>query len=150
MLAFLRLYAAEGYTGWANKADIIAKSAGKGSWLSRRVREWAIAFMKDPAYMPNAEYGKFTDSILDDENLAQEIYLHLQGLDTWICAQDLVNYMSSDEMKSRLNLRRDISLRTAQRWMKRMKYRWTKEPKGMYSDGHEREDVVHYSQNVFL
>ena len=25
-----------------------------------------------------------------------------------------------------------------------------KEPKGMYSDGHKRDDVVHYQQNVFL
>ncbi|KAJ6483032.1 hypothetical protein DFH09DRAFT_950068 [Mycena vulgaris] len=53
-------------------------------------------------------------------------------------------------MKTRLNLKNGISLRTTQRWMKRMEYRWTAEPKGMYSDGHERDDVVEYRQNVFL
>jgi hypothetical protein len=34
--------------------------------------------------------------------------------------------------------------------MKRMEYCWTKEPTGMYSDGHECDDVVDYRQNVFL
>jgi hypothetical protein len=34
--------------------------------------------------------------------------------------------------------------------MNKMGYHWKREPKGMYSDGHEREDVVNYRQNVFL
>ncbi|KAJ7652592.1 hypothetical protein B0H17DRAFT_957824, partial [Mycena rosella] len=118
--------------------------------MSRRLREWAIAFMKDDANLPTAEYGKFNGSVLEDEDLAQEIHLYLQSLGPFISAQDVVNYMSSEEVKTRLNLKHGISLRTAQQWMKQMKYRWTAEPKGMYSDGHEREDVVNYRQNVFL
>jgi hypothetical protein len=47
--------------------------------------------------------------------LAQEIHLHLQTLGLWVCAEDIVKYMSSDEMKARLNLKNGISLRTAQR-----------------------------------
>src|SRR5882762_7323160 len=31
-----------------------------------------------------------------------------------------------------------------------MGYRWKKEPKGQYKDGHEQEDVVAYWQNIFL
>ena len=31
-----------------------------------------------------------------------------------------------------------------------MGYRWKKNHKGQYVDGHERADVVHYQQNVFL
>ncbi|KAJ7439833.1 hypothetical protein FB451DRAFT_1059297, partial [Mycena latifolia] len=150
MLAFLRLYAAEGYTEWGKNADTIAKTAGNGAWMLRRLRQWAIAFMKDETNLPNAEYGKFNSSVLEDEDLSQEIHLHLQSLGPFISAQDVVNYMSSEEMKSRLNLKHGISLRTAQRWMKQMKYRWQSEPKGMYSNGHEREDVVDYRQNVFL
>lgn len=149
VLGFLRLYAAEGYTEWVKNADIIAKSAGKGPWMSRQIREWVIAFTKDNSDLPT-EYGKFNGSILEDEDLAQEIHLHLQTLGPWVCAQDVVNYMSSDEMKSRLNLKQGISLRTAQRWTRKMDYRWKSEPKGMYSDGHERDDVVEYRQNVFL
>jgi hypothetical protein len=29
-------------------------------------------------------------------------------------------------------------------------YRWTKTPSGQYVDGHEREDIVTYCQNVFI
>jgi hypothetical protein len=78
------------------------------------------------------------------------LHLHLQGIGKYVAAQDIVNYVASDEMKTRLNLKKGISLCTAQQWMKHMEYRWTKEPKGMYSDSHEREDVVDYQQNIFL
>ncbi|KAJ7495129.1 hypothetical protein FB451DRAFT_1019630 [Mycena latifolia] len=150
MISFLRLYASNGYNQWAKSADIIAKSAGKGSWLSQRIREWAVNFIWDEKNLPTAEYGKMNGSVLEDEDLVQELHLHLQGIGKYVCAQDIVNYMATDEMKVRLNLKKGISLRTAQRWMKRMEYCWTAEPKGMYSDGHEREDVVAYRQNVFL
>ncbi|KAJ7699677.1 hypothetical protein B0H17DRAFT_849522, partial [Mycena rosella] len=88
--------------------------------------------------------------ILEDEDLAEEIHLHLQSIGKFVCAQDVVNCMASDEIKTRLKLKNGISLRTAQRWMKWMQYCWTAEPKGMYSDGHEREDVVEYQQKVLI
>ena len=34
--------------------------------------------------------------------------------------------------------------------MVKLGYRWMKELKGQYQDGHEREDMVEYRQNVFL
>ncbi|KAF7377886.1 hypothetical protein MSAN_00212200 [Mycena sanguinolenta] len=150
MISFLQLYASDGSAEWAKCADIIAKSAGKGSWLSRRICEWTVDFIRDKNNLPTAEYGKMNGTILEDKDLAQELHLHLQGIGKYVAAQDIVNYMATDKMKARLKLKNGISLRTAQRWMKRMEYQWTKEPKGMYSDGHEREDVVDYQQNQFL
>ncbi|KAJ7689788.1 hypothetical protein B0H17DRAFT_936732 [Mycena rosella] len=150
MISFLWLYASNGYTQWAKSADIIARAAGKGSWLSCCIREWVVAFIKDENKLPMGDYGKMNATVLEDEDLAQELHLHLQGLGKYVAAQDIVNYMATDEMKARLKLKNGISIRTAQRWMKRMQYCWTTEPKGMYSDGHERDDVVEYRQNVFL
>jgi len=43
-----------------------------------------------------------------------------------------------------------ISLTTARRWMTKLGCSWTDTPSGQYVDGHEREDVVNYQQNVFL
>ncbi|KAJ7193830.1 hypothetical protein GGX14DRAFT_322720, partial [Mycena pura] len=129
MLSFLRLYAGSGYAGWGRAADTIAKSAGKGFWMSRRIRQWVLAFMKDETDLPHAQYGKFNASILEDEDLSEEIHLHLQSLGEYISAQDVVDYMGSEDMKKRLNLKHGISLRTAERWMKRMEYRWTSAPK---------------------
>jgi len=34
--------------------------------------------------------------------------------------------------------------------MKKLDYRWTRNPKGQFVDGHERDDVVTYRQGVFL
>ncbi|KAJ7776989.1 hypothetical protein DFH07DRAFT_766674 [Mycena maculata] len=104
MVSFLHLYAAKGYTEWAKKADIVAKSARNGAWMSCRIREWVILFIKDPTNLPTAEYGKFNESTLEDEDLAQEIHLHLQTLGPFVSAQDVVNYMSWDEIKTQLNL----------------------------------------------
>ncbi|KAJ6552142.1 hypothetical protein B0H10DRAFT_2242245 [Mycena sp. CBHHK59/15] len=150
MISFLRLDASDGYTAWAKSADIIAKSAGKGSWLSWRIHEWSVNFIRDEENLPTAEYGKMNGTMLEDEDLAQELHLHLQGIGKYVAAQDIMNYMATDEMKARVNLKNGVSLWMAQRWMKRMEYQWTKEPKGMYSDGHERQDVVDYRQNEFL
>ncbi|KAJ7198733.1 hypothetical protein GGX14DRAFT_401718 [Mycena pura] len=126
MLSFLRLYAASGICGWV------------------------LAFVKDETHLPHGQYGKFNVSILENEDLAQELHLHLQSLGNYISAQDVVDYMGLEEMKKRLNLKHGISLQTARRWMKRMEYRWTLEPKGMYKDSHECEDVVDYRRNTFL
>ncbi|KAJ7461077.1 hypothetical protein FB451DRAFT_950615, partial [Mycena latifolia] len=122
----------------------------KGSWLSRWIREWAVNFIRDEKNLPTAEYGKMNGSVLEDNDLAQELHLHLQGIGKYVCAQDIVNYMATDKMKLCLNLKKGISLPMAQRWMKHMEYRWTTKPKGMYSDGHKQEDGAAYRQNVFL
>ncbi|KAJ7786925.1 hypothetical protein B0H14DRAFT_3582507 [Mycena olivaceomarginata] len=87
---------------------------------------------------------------MSDEDVAGDIHLHLQSLGNWVTAKDIVRYVATPEFQARLNVKRKITIRTAQRWMKKMGYRWKREPKGMYSDGHERADVVHYRQNVFL
>src|SRR5260221_4472556 len=53
-------------------------------------------------------------------------------------------------MKEQLGCKTAIHLSTAQRWMCKMGYNWGNTPKGQYVDGHEREDIVAYQQNVFL
>jgi hypothetical protein len=95
-------------------------------------------------------YGRFRWSILADEDVAGDIHLHLQSLGKWVSAKDIAKYVATPEFQARLSVKRTITVRTAQRWMKKMGYRWKRQPKGMYSDGHEREDVVNYRQNVFL
>lgn len=44
--------------------------------------------------------------------------------------------------------RTGISTRTAQRWLTRLGWVYGRNKKG-YCDGHERQDVVDYRQNVF-
>ncbi|KAJ7498272.1 hypothetical protein B0H11DRAFT_1713093 [Mycena galericulata] len=153
VVRFLRLYKASGYSGWTLHSEMVATAGGKpGSktWLARKIREWAINFCKDKKNIPSHMYGRFNSSVIADEDIAGDIHLHLQSLGKFVSAKAIVRYVATPEFQARLRVKRKISIRTAQSWMKKMGYRWKKEPRGMYSDGHEREDVVYYRQNVFL
>ena len=87
--------------------------------------------------------------ILEDEDLAWDIQLHLTKIakEGYICAQDVVDYIVTPEVQEHLGTLGNaqtgkISLQTAQRWLKKLRY--VKKKNGMYIDGHEREDVVEY------
>ena len=151
MANFLRIYWLNGYQGWIAASKQAARITGKNpEWMVRWLRKWTHNFTCDPKNLPKHEYGKFNSSILEDEDLAQEIYLHLQSKGKYVCAMDIVRFLDTPEMKEWLNLKKSISERTARRWMAKMGYCWKKEPKGQYKNGHEREDVVTYRQNIFL
>ncbi|SJL08507.1 uncharacterized protein ARMOST_11871 [Armillaria ostoyae] len=150
MLSFLRLYRSQDFQDWTGTSNLVAQAAGRGPWMARKLREWSTSFCNDEKKLPTAEYGKFNSSVLEDEDIAQDIHVHLQSLGKWISAMDIVRYVATPEFQARLRVKKGITERTAQRWMKRMGYRWKAEPKGIYSDGHERADVVNYRQNVFL
>ncbi|KAJ6520793.1 hypothetical protein DFH09DRAFT_1048256 [Mycena vulgaris] len=153
MIRFLRLYKSSGYTGWTMHSETIATASGKSgskTWLGRKICEWSIKFCEDSKNIPDHQYGRWHSSILSDKDIAGDIHLHLQSLGKWVSAKDIARYVATPEFQARLRIKRKITVRTTQRWMKKMGYRWRKEPKGMYSDGHERADVVHYQQNVFL
>jgi len=58
--------------------------------------------------------------------------------------------MKKPEVMRRYQIVKPISLDTACEWMSKLNFKWRKPPKGMYIDGHERPDVVHYRQNSYL
>ncbi|OCH88550.1 hypothetical protein OBBRIDRAFT_813579 [Obba rivulosa] len=122
----------------------------KGPWYARKIRKWTKEYIKDRTTLPHHHYGTWSSSKLDDEDFAEEIHLHLQGIGQYVRALDLVYYLDRPEVKAKYGMTKTISLATAQRWMKKLGYRWTMTPKGQYADGHECEDVVAYRQNVFL
>ncbi|KAF9231951.1 hypothetical protein BU15DRAFT_55577 [Melanogaster broomeanus] len=136
---------------WSQAADRAARNAGKthGDYLSRYLRNWSKAYIKNREALPLRMKSQ-TLSRIDDESLAADLKLHLQSVGKFNLTQDLVDYLSLPENQMRHGFKETISLKTAQRWMKKMGYRWKMEPKGQYADGHEREDVVYYRQNVFL
>ena len=150
MVNFLHIYRLNGYQGWIAASKQAASIAGKNPKWARQLHEWTHNFAHDPKNLPKHKYGKFTSSILEDKDLAQEICLHLQSKGKYVCAMDIVQFLDTPEMKKQLNLKRSISEITVCRWMAKMGDHWKKEPKGQYKDGHKHEDVVTYRQNVFL
>ncbi|KAF5369637.1 hypothetical protein D9615_010264 [Tricholomella constricta] len=151
MRKFLWKYVSGGETTrWAKSSLETAQDHERGPHHARLLREWTRAFLADHKDLPINLYGTWKTSMLDDEGLQQGIYLHLQTLGPYVRAQDLVDFMKKPETMAKFNLKKPISLATAQRWMKRLGYRWTVTPTGQYVDGHERADVVNYRQKKFL
>ncbi|KAG9224502.1 hypothetical protein CCMSSC00406_0002347 [Pleurotus cornucopiae] len=135
---------------WGVAALHVARCAEKGPWAARKLREWTRTFITDRGTLPISIYSSWAKSRIDDEDFVQEIHLHLQTVGEYVRAKDICDYLDQDEVKTRLGMKRRISEVTAQRWMKKMGYRWTLRPSGQFVDGHERVDVVHYRQNIFL
>ncbi|KII89329.1 hypothetical protein PLICRDRAFT_110047 [Plicaturopsis crispa FD-325 SS-3] len=158
MRSFLHIYTDDSHrlsTGtkdarWIAASLHVAHAAQRGPWFARRLREWTRAYISDRETLPVNIYGTWNRSALEDEDMANEIALHLQSIGKYVKALDIVFYLDRPEVKQRFQMKKTISLATAQRWMRRMGYRWTKNPSGQFVDGHEREDVVYFRQHVFL
>ena len=104
----------------------------------QKLQDWVQAYVVDREVLPVTPYGHWNKSVIDkDPTLAQEIHVHLQIIGKFVRAMDLIKFMDTPEMRECTHLKKSISLATAQRWMKKLDYRWSYTPKGQYVDGHE-------------
>ena len=131
-------------------SETITAAKGRGPYYGRTLQHWIKSFIIDRNALPTNTWGSGNVSRLDTEDgLRDELRAHLQSCGKYVRAQDLVEYLDRDEVKAHYNASTSISLKTAQRWMEGLGYDWTNSPTGLYVDGHEREDVVNYRQNLF-
>ncbi|KAF9063745.1 hypothetical protein BDP27DRAFT_1202371, partial [Rhodocollybia butyracea] len=87
--------------------------------------------------------------MLDDEDFSSELKVFLleKAKKGYIFARDVVEFVATPETQAKVAKNGkpvEISLRTAQRWLKKLDWRYGMKQKGMYIDGHERQDVVAY------
>ena len=151
MRRFLWKYVAgKSTTQWIAASLETARDHERGPYHARLLREWTRAFIVNRNNLPKNIYGTWKTSMLDDEDFAQAIHLHLQSLGPWIRGQDVVDFVKRPETLTQFGLKKPIKLATATRWLKRLDYRWMTSPGGQYVDGHERKDVVDYRQKTFL
>ena len=147
MIALINLYIdPELDYGWIKCSELAARAGGKGAVNhARNLRRWVVEYIRNKR-LPLSHYGRMNSSILEDEDLAGKLHLHLTSTakDGYICAQDVVDAMATPEMKHYLGIKSGISIHTGRRWLNKMEWRYEKSTKGMYIDGHERDDVVKY------
>ena len=139
----------KGALTWIKASEQVALDEERGPHYARQIRGWARAFIS-ARKLPENIYGTWKDSLIDDEDLANELHLYLQLCGKYVTSRRLVEYMDKPEVRDRWKLTKGICESTARRWMTRMGYRWRKAPGGQYIDGHERPCVVKYRQEVFL
>ncbi|KAG9103638.1 hypothetical protein FRC06_009142, partial [Ceratobasidium sp. 370] len=127
-------------------AAIGQKRGGAYTWS---IRGWIHVYI-DKGDLPIDWYGWWNVPALEDEDITAEIRLHCLHVGKYITAVHIVEFLNDPDVHKRLGLRRSISVRTAERWLHRSGYKWGREPKGQYYDGHEREDVVAYRQTKYI
>ena len=136
---------------WRQASMVVAKLQGKGVRHAKTIRQWIHQFINH-GNLPIHHNKGSRSTILEDEDIALEIQLKLaeHAKDKYIKALDVVEIVASQEIQERLRTsgieKQQISERTARRWLRKFKWRYSQKKKGMYIDGHEREDVVAYHQ----
>ncbi|KAG1729321.1 uncharacterized protein EDB91DRAFT_1060018 [Suillus paluster] len=103
---------------WSAVALQTAQFVGKGTYMSQNVREWSKSYILDHENLLFAKYGgECTRSWIDDEDLKEELLVHLQSLGKYISATAVIDYLAQPDVQQHFKLTKTISLATAQRWM---------------------------------
>ena len=96
---------------WHEASLIIAKSMGTGiqygSRRARNIHTWIHKYLTT-SKLPTHCYGQHSVSILDDEDFALNIQEHLLVIakDSYIWAQDIVDYIATSEVQVKLNTKK--------------------------------------------
>ena len=125
---------------------------GQGNWFARRVRVLARHYQIFEA-LPIEKHGGSRNSrswLYEQVKTRTRDWLTSQktGDVTPRQLQSALNGTIFPELN--INLTKGISECTACRWLIKLGWRRTVVQKGVYMDGHERDDVVEYRNKVFL
>ena len=148
MVGLLNLYldSSLNYT-WTMASEVAAKLEGRNKSRARSTRCWVLEFAHTRE-LPTHNLGRSRLTVLDDEDIVHELKAALsEKAKGFFTATDVVGIISSLEMQAHFARagvdKPSISLSTARRWLSKLGWRYGKH-RGMYIDGHEREDVVEY------
>ncbi|KAF7323696.1 hypothetical protein MKEN_00590500 [Mycena kentingensis (nom. inval.)] len=120
---------------------------GRGSWLAYRIRDMA-RFYAQFERLPLEKRGgaRMSRSFLHREPVRVAVLAFLNGLPTGKVTPRILARQVTNEIFPSLDIqpKQPLSIRTARRWLFRLGWVWSRVKKGIYVDGHEREDVVIY------
>ncbi|KAH8792250.1 hypothetical protein DL96DRAFT_431245 [Flagelloscypha sp. PMI_526] len=128
----------------------VAESLGKGSWLARRIIHVSHCLL-NRGYYPEKEQGKGAchPSYFNDVEVRAGLENWSKGLveitdggwEKSVKPEKLRKYVNN-HLFEKLGIESEISLSTASRWLKALGFQMKRKQKGVYFDGHERDDVV--------
>jgi hypothetical protein len=114
---------------WMAASLKVSRLVGQAAGFAESLRRWCRDYVQHRV-LPENRYGKWTASMLDDGDLAGQIFEHLTSIGQYVQARDVVKYLNDPAVRYKFGLKKGISLRTATRWMSTMGYRWGKTSKG--------------------
>ncbi|KAG2073340.1 hypothetical protein BDR04DRAFT_938267, partial [Suillus decipiens] len=126
---------------------------GNGLWYSRRVRALARHYQIFEQ-LPHEKRGgtQGARSFLHDESVETRCRTWLSNIQTGQVTPHALQNALHTTILPELGIipKQPISERTARRWLIKLGWRCTVIRKGVYMDGHEREDVVKYRNEIYL
>ena len=138
------------YNSWTASLCQAAVSLSRGLHCAWQLHKLTRQYIKDCTMLPLNPYGDWNETMLVNEDLTNEINIYLLSIGNEISGEKLRDFVNSDDVRSWHGIDRKISMRTAQRYLKVLGYRYGAPKKDQYVDGHECEDVVFYQEQVFL
>ena len=155
---FIRLMAVERYLSSLNDSPNSRMSSslkisaelfpnGNQAWTAKNIRQWANFFLAHQE-LPASNQGKHQKkaSIIDDDDIRLACLTWLRGTDP----NQITGKTFTDWICTSLHLELDlpnplmITERQATRWLSKLGFSLKCPQKGIYVDGHERDDVVKY------
>ncbi|RGB23939.1 hypothetical protein C1646_773791 [Rhizophagus diaphanus] len=124
----------------------------KGVYKARQIRNWAKNWIQF-GVLPRSlqEYHQKIKSFIDDEDVIEKSLSFIcenGGKTTPKEYQTFINQVLFIQMNLQTS-KRSISIKTSRIWLKKLGLKPQSRKKGIYFDGHEREDVIKY-RKVFL
>jgi hypothetical protein len=124
---------------------------GEGTHFARRVRIVARHYQLFEQLPMQCAGGCRGSSVFNDERVQSGARAWLSRLPTGEVSPQHFSKALTEEILPCLGLNKNsVSDRTARRWLIKLGWRRTRLKKGVYMDGHERDDVVNYRNETFL
>jgi hypothetical protein len=132
-------------------ASIVYMDAGPAQACKIR---FLSTFWIENSTLPPSHQGKFqkTVRLIDDEGIAEacKAWIRTHGGKNGITPAQFKAFIETDFFPCHgISSHKTISTRTAERWLRVLGLTFKQHRKGIYYDGHEREDVVEY-RKIFL
>ncbi|KAJ3758861.1 hypothetical protein EV360DRAFT_18798, partial [Lentinula raphanica] len=130
-------------------SEIISKAWNdKGAtWFARRVHDLAQYYQTFEHLPAEHRGGNRTNRLwLHRDDVRSSVLEYLNNLPTGEVTPRILCHQVNETIFPQLDImpKQPISLHTARRWLIKMGWSYSVVKKGVYMDGHEREDVVRY------
>ena len=155
-------------------SHVVTMGRGKGGFVERSLLQWVRSWQQSRVIEKSGR-GRHSKVVswLEDEKVAMKVreWIKMKGeevtsqtlaaafadvlkeLEDTEDVENLIGETLREVQREELDMREkrvsrkvSIQARTAREWLNRMGYRWKSVSKGVYIDGHEREDVVQYRE----
>ncbi|KAJ6602306.1 hypothetical protein B0H10DRAFT_2230190 [Mycena sp. CBHHK59/15] len=120
------------YGKWGLSARQAAIGAGRDVYCARRFANLSQEYIASRKVLPINPYGTWKQSMLADEDLANDVREHLQELGKFITTDKLVDYLLREDVMDKHGLDGKISVCTARRYLHELGYRFKSEKKGQF------------------